>query len=68
MSSVVNIPGSAIGLATIAVIGQLIGADKKEEAKRYGKKLTGLMYLAVLPLNLALFFVAEPAVRLFSLS
>ena len=68
VSSVVNIPGSAIGLATIAVIGQLIGADKKEEAKRYGKKLTGLMYLAVLPLNLALFFVAEPAVRLFSLS
>ena len=68
VSSVVNIPGSAIGLATIAVIGQLIGADKKEEAKRYGKKLIGFMYLAVLPLNLVLFFYAEPIVRLFSLS
>ena len=68
VSSVVNIPGSAIGLATIAVIGQLIGADKKEEAKRYGKKLIWLMYLSVLPLNLLLFFYAEPIVRLFNLS
>ena len=68
VSSVVNIPGSAIGLAAIAVIGQLIGADKKEEAKRYGKKLSMLMYLGVLPLNVLLFIFAEPAVRLFSLS
>lgn len=68
ISSVVNIPGSAIGLASIAVIGQLIGADKKEEAKRYGKKLMGLMYLGVFPLNLALIFVAEPIVRVFQLS
>ena len=68
VSSVVNIPGSAIGLAAITVIGQLIGAGEKEEARRYGKKLAGLMYLAVLPLNVILFFAAEPVVRLFSLS
>ncbi len=68
VSSVVNIPGNAIGLATIAVIGQLIGAGKKEEAKRYGKKLTRLMYLGVLPLNVLLFFFAEPVVRLLNLA
>lgn len=68
ISSVVNIPGSAIGLASVAVIGQLIGAEKKDEARRYGKKLVGLMYLSILPTNLALLFLAEPAVRLFSLS
>jgi Na+-driven multidrug efflux pump len=68
ISSVVNIPGGAIGLAAIAVIGQLVGADKKDEARRYGKKLMTLMYLGVLPLNVALFFVAEPVVRLFSLA
>lgn len=68
ISSIVNIPGSAIGLASIAVIGQLIGAGEKEEARRYGKKLLGLMYVAVFPLNLALLFVAEPVVRLFKLS
>ena len=60
ISSIVNIPGGAIGLAAIAVIGQLVGAGKKEEARRYGRKLLGLMYLGVLPLNLALLFLAEP--------
>ena len=65
---VVNIPGSSIGLAAIAVVGQLVGADKTEEARRYGKKLMAFMYAGVLPLNVALFFAAEPAVRLLSLA
>lgn len=68
ISSVVNIPGSAIGLASIAVIGQLIGAGKKQEAKRYSKKLLALMYLAQFPLNFLAIFIAEPLVRLFNLS
>ena len=68
VSSVVNIPGGAIGLAAVAVIGQLVGAGKLEEAKKYGRKLMGLMYLGVLPMNVILFFAAEPVVRLFSLS
>ncbi len=68
VSSVVNIPGGAIGLAAVAVIGQLVGAGKTEEARRSGKKLMGLMYLGVFPMNAALFFLAEPVVRLFSLS
>lgn len=67
ISSVVNIPGGAIGLASVAVVGQLIGAGKKDEAKRYAKKLLGLMYLSELPLNLLLFFLPETFVGLFSL-
>ena len=67
ISSVVNIPGSAIGLAAVAVVGQLIGADKKDEAKRYAKKLLALMYVCVLPLNVVLFFFAGPIVGLFQL-
>lgn len=68
ITSAINIPGTAIGLAAISVIGQLIGADKKEEAKRYGKKLMLLMYLAILPTNLLLIFCTEPIVRMFNLS
>ncbi|MBR6184738.1 MAG: MATE family efflux transporter [Clostridia bacterium] len=68
ISSVVNIPGSAIGLATIAVIGQLIGAGKKDEARRYGKKLTALMYLSILPMNLILLLMPEKAVALLNLT
>ena len=68
VASVVNIPGSAIGLATIAVIGQLIGAEKKEEAKRYGKKLILLMYLCILPTNLVLLLIPDKAVALLNLT
>ena len=68
ISSVVNIPGSAIGLATIAVIGQLIGAGKKDEAMRYGRKLTALMYLCILPTNLVLLLIPEKAVALLNLT
>ena len=68
IAGVVNIPGSAVGLATITVIGQLIGAGKKDEAMRYGKKLMGIMYLVLLPTNSIMLFAAEPVVRLFNLS
>ena len=39
-----NIPGIAIGLAMVTVIGRCIGAGEKEQAKRYSKKLLGLAY------------------------
>ena len=68
VSSVVNIPGNSIGLAAIAVVGQLVGAGEKEEARRYGKKLLKWMYVCNFPTNLALIFAAGPVVRLFNLS
>ncbi len=67
LSSVVNIPGSAICLASVAVVGQLVGAGKKEEARRYSKKLLLLMYASFLPLNLLLFLLPGPFMALFSL-
>ena len=67
LSSVVNIPGGAIGLASVAVVGQLVGAGKKDEAKRYAKKLLLMMYVSILPLNLLLFLLPGPFVGLFSL-
>ena len=67
ISSVVNIPGSAIGLASVAVVGQLIGGDHKQEAKKYAIKLLRLMYLSILPLNLVLLAIPEPFVGMFQL-
>ena len=68
ISGVVNIPGSAIGLATISVIGQLIGAGKKEEAKKYGFRLCLLMNVCILPMNLLLFFFPQVPIRLLNLT
>ena len=67
ISGVVNIPGNAIGLASITIVGQLIGGDRKKEAKQYSVKLLKLMYLSELPLNLLLFFFPETFINLFSL-
>jgi len=68
VSSLAVIPFSGISLATVTVIGQLIGADKKDEARYYAKKLLTLMYVSIFPLNVALFFWAEPLVRMFNLT
>lgn len=42
-----NIPGNAIGLASVTIIGQCIGADEKKQAKYYGKKLLKASYIGM---------------------
>lgn len=37
-----NIPGNAIGLAMVTVIGRCIGAGEKEQARNYSRKLLGI--------------------------
>lgn len=59
LSAFPQIPGTAIGLAMVTVVGQCIGARRQEEAKRYTLKLTGLAYLAMGALNL----VCSPCCR-----
>lgn len=63
-----NIPGNAIGMAMITVIGQCIGAKKSDEAKRYGKKLMFIAYAGILATNIVMTIVAIPVVGLFHLS
>ena len=54
LSAFPQIPGTAIGLAMVTVVGQCIGARRQEEAQRYMFRLTGLAYLAMGLLNLIL--------------
>ncbi len=68
ITGLVITPGTAVSLAAVAVIGQLIGADKKEEARHYGKKLLAIQYSVTLLATSIVFIFAEPFVRLFNLS
>lgn len=41
-----NIPGSAVGLAAVAIVGQCIGANEPAQAKYYSKKLLAIAFLS----------------------
>lgn len=67
VASVINVPGQAIGLAMITVVGQCIGAGRAKEAVSYTKKLMGATYLSMGVLCLILLLIADPLVSLFNL-
>lgn len=58
MASISNIPGAAIGLGLVTIVGQCMGAKKPEEAERYTKKMLLWTYVLMNLLNLFLFFGA----------
>jgi len=62
------IPGSAIGLAMITVVGQCVGAGDLEQAKKYVVKLMTITYIIIIVLNMGVLLLREPIVGLYSLS
>lgn len=66
--SVSNIPGNAIGLAALTVIGQCIGADEKEQARNYGRKLMIQTYLGMGAISVIVFFTVQWLIIPFELS
>lgn len=40
-------PGGAIGLAMVTVVGQCVGANEKKQATRYARLLIGITYVAL---------------------
>ncbi|WP_228725150.1 MATE family efflux transporter [Caproicibacter fermentans] len=68
VSSFSNIPGAAIGLGLITVVGQCVGAKDYDHAVSYTKRLMKAAYLSMGVLNVLLFFFAGPIVGVFNLS
>lgn len=68
VSSFSNIPGAAIGLGLITVVGQCVGAEDYDHAVFYTKRLVKAAYLSMGVLNVALFLLAGPIVGVFNLS
>lgn len=62
------IPGTTIGLAMVTVVGQCVGAQRYEEAKKYIVRLTGLAYIFMLILNILIAVFCGPIVGFFNLS
>ncbi|MBQ0052329.1 MAG: MATE family efflux transporter [Treponema sp.] len=63
-----NIPGVAIGLACLTVIGQCIGADEKEQAKAYGRKLMKMTFMGMGMMSVLIFFTIQFLILPFNLS
>lgn len=68
VAGVVNVPGMALGLAIITVIGRCMGAGATDQAVYYTKRLVGASYLFMLVMSSAMFFSADFLVSLFNLS
>ena len=68
IAGVVNVPGQALGLAIIMVIGRCMGAGETEQAARYTKYLVGACYLCMAVMSAGMFFSAHLLVTLFNLT
>ena len=68
IASFANIPGSAIGLASVTVVGQCIGAGEKEQAVHYAKKLMRETYIAMATLSALILVFAPQLVSVFNIS
>ena len=68
VAGVVNVPGNAISLSLITVVGQCMGAGDSKQAVHYTRKLMIIVYLAMGSLSVLLFFFATPVVGLFGLT
>ena len=68
LDSIGCIPGQAIGLGLITVVGQCIGAQDQKAAISYTKKLVGLTYLVDGALNLAVILGMPLLLGLYNIS
>lgn len=62
------IPGSAIGLAMITVVGQCVGAGDYQQAKKYTVKLMKLTYIIIIILNIGVILLRNPILGIYNLS
>ena len=68
VSSFSNIPGNAMGLAMVTVVGRCIGAGEREQAKKYSKKLLMFSYMGLWTTNFIMTVFAKNIVGIFNLT
>lgn len=68
VAGVAVVPASSIGIAMITVVGQALGANEKEQAKAYIKKLMRYAYLFMAILNIGIILLASKIAGLYQVS
>ena len=61
-------PGASVGLAMLTVVGQCVGAGRKDEADRYVKRLIAASYAGLLAINIPMALMAREVIGLYGLS
>lgn len=61
------IPGSAIGLAMLTVVGQCVGANNPEQVRKYTWRLLKYAYVAIFLLNIIVLIFIDPICSIFNL-
>ncbi|MBQ7095257.1 MAG: MATE family efflux transporter [Clostridia bacterium] len=67
-TSMLYIPGTAMGSAMTTVVGRCIGAGEKEQAKRYTRRLLGFVYGIILLMAVVMSIFAPQLVGTFRLT
>lgn len=62
------IPGTAVNLAIITVVGQCVGVGDYDQAKKYTKKLLMIAHVGMFVWNMLMFAVLPVILRLYNLS
>ncbi len=68
LSTFANIPGSAVGMAAVTIIGQCCGARNYDAAMYYGKKLLSLTYLMMGITSITMYVLTPELALLYNLS
>lgn len=67
-ASLQNIPGTAVGMALLTIVGQCVGAKDFDAAKTYTKKLIKITYLAAWAITVPMLLLLPFMQNLYSLS
>ncbi len=68
LASLQYVPGQAISLAMVVVVGRCVGAGEKEQAKRYTKVLLGIDYGMIILVSAFMCLFAKNLAGLYNLS
>lgn len=67
IAGVAVIPGSAMGMAMITIVGQCVGADDEKQMRYYTKKLLLIAYGALFLLNIAVMLGLDGLIWIYNL-